>query len=83
MAQCSLGLAGHESFLFNNPISSTISPPGFCQHKDGQEHTATRKQKPELQPGPANCGKTLEGRFGELERFCTGFLPPEMCTAAT
>lgn len=25
----------------------------------------------------------LEGRFGELERFCTGFLPPEMCTAAT
>lgn len=58
------------------------TPKGLCQHKDRQEHTVKSKQKPELQPGSGDCGKTHKGRFGELGRFRNQFTQTEVCTAA-
>lgn len=60
-------------FLAWCPALSALqgTPEGLYQHEDGQEHTA--KHKPELQPDSGDCGKTREGRFGKLERFCSRF----------
>lgn len=83
-ANASICKANYLFLLARFPALSVlqVTPKGLCQHKDGQEHTAKGKQKPEVQPDSGECGKTPKGRFGELGRFCDHFTRTEVCTAA-
>lgn len=84
-ANASICAANHLFSLAWFPALSVLqgTPKGLCQHKDGQEHTAKRKQKPELQPSSGDYGKTPKGRFGKLGRFSSLFTQTEVCTAAS
>lgn len=77
-ANASICKANYLFLLAWFPALSVLqgTPKGWRQHKDGQEHTAKCKQKPELQPGSGDCGKkTPQGQIwgtGEvLQSFYT------------